>query len=166
MPVGTISNELKETISTLAVMRSCATDPGHVILLTGELINWIVAGLTAKYGYELTDLDELTFELINQNNEESYIQKWEYAIDQYNAHRSFWGTALKICRQVAEGMLQIAVEEDLLDYSLVAQTFTQQMQQQMESVKQQEETSSSNTAGKQQEPVRRRGYQVSNGDDR
>ena len=159
MSVGTISNELKETISTLAVMRSCATDPGHVILLTGELINWIVCGLTAKYGYKLMGLDENEFNLINQNDDDSYIRQWEYAIDQYNAHRSFWGTSLKICRQVAEGMLQIAVEEDLLDYSLVSITFTQQMQMKMQEEHPQPDTTNTPT----QPQPRKRGY--SNGAD-
>jgi hypothetical protein len=125
---GEVSNELRETISTLAVMRSCATDPGHIILLTGELINWIIAGLTAKYGITLEDLPEEEYAMIDASSEDSYISRWEDAIDNYNASRSFWGHALKMCRWVSSGMLQIAIHEDLLDYSLVSQSFTSAMQ--------------------------------------
>jgi len=124
---GEVSNELRETISTLAVMRSCATDPGHIILLTGELINWIVAGLTAKYGMDLQDLPDNEYVLVT-DCEGSYIEQWEEAVDQFNRSRVFWGLALKMCRQVSSGMVQIAIHEDLLDYSLVSQSFTSAMQ--------------------------------------
>ena len=96
------------------------TDPDHVILLPGELINWTTAGLTTKYGCELTGLDKRVFNLINHENKTSYIRQWENAVDLYNAHRSFWESTLKICHQINQGVIEIAVNEDLIDYSEAA----------------------------------------------
>ena len=115
-----VKQELKETITSLAVMSAIETEPKRLLDITGELINWTTVGLTTKYGCELTGLDKRVFNLINHENETSYIRQWENAVDLYNAHKSFWESTLKICHQVSRGVLEIAVNEDLIDYSEVA----------------------------------------------
>jgi hypothetical protein len=117
-------------------MQSVATDPGHVIILTSSLINWTIAGLRAKHGYYLQSLEKDIYELIviesdeqgnMLNSDTNVILQWEDAVDQYNAHKSFWGYALKKCRQVSEMLISICVAEDMLDYQIISTSITDQL---------------------------------------
>jgi hypothetical protein len=137
---GDISNELRETISTFAVLQSVATDTGHTLKMTGELISWVRQGLVAKYGFHLEDIpDKEIRELMDPNNPDGPIAQWGYAVDTYASSHLFWGVTLKICREVAQVVTSIAISEDMLDYQLLAQSIGEKMQIMMTAPEEQEE---------------------------
>lgn len=141
---GDISNELRSTISTLAVIQSCATDPGHVLTMTGAFINWTIGGLVAKYGYDFDGLNDNIiqlvedYELINEDTDavnmagvpidlKNLNYNWDIAIDYYNSSRQHWGASMKICRQIARQLIAISINEDMFDYRIMATNFMEEM---------------------------------------
>jgi hypothetical protein len=139
---GEISNELRSTISTLAVIQSCATDPGHVLTITGAFLNWTVGGLVAKYGYGFDGLEDKIIELIEDYeligeeelnkqgvpiNPDNLNYNWDNAIDYYNSSRQHWGVSMKICRQIARQLIAISIQEDMFDYKIMATNFMDEM---------------------------------------
>jgi hypothetical protein len=135
--VNDLSNELRETISTLAVLQSVATNTGHLLELTGTLMSWIEAALIQKYGYELDELDPYVYELMysepagtdKEGNiiPTSILDKWERAIDVYNASAHHWGIAVKICREVRTGLISIGIMEDMFDLQVMTVSFMDEM---------------------------------------
>ena len=127
-----LSNELRETISTFAVMQSVATDVGHTLKLTGELINWVRNGLVQKYGRNLEDIPDPSIrEIMDPDNPDGPIAQWEYAVDVYTSSHQLWGTTMKVCREINQIVTGIAISEDMLDYQLVAQSISDKMQSMM-----------------------------------
>jgi hypothetical protein len=143
---GDISNELRSTISTLAVIQSCATDPGHVLTITGAQLNWTIGGLVAKYGYQFNGLAHDIVKLIedykligDDNNQvpvtmhdepldsDNLNYNWDMAIDYYNSSRQHWGVSMKMCRRIAQHLISISVVEDMFDYKIMATNFMDEM---------------------------------------
>jgi len=127
-----VSNELRETISTLAVLQSVATNTGHLLELTGTLISWIEAALVQIYGYELTDMDPHVREMlyaapVDEHNPSSLLDKWEMAVDVYSASQQNWGYAVKACREIRTGLISIGIMEDMLDYKVMNHNFMDEM---------------------------------------
>ena len=139
-------------------MQSCATDPGHVLTVTGSLLNWTLGGLVARYGvFHLNELpDELRilvedYELVgddqipvNQEGEplhqDNLNYMWDSAIDHYNTSRQYWGTSMKICRRIAKILIAIGVKEDMFDYKIMATNFMDEMKAMRASEDEEEET--------------------------
>lgn len=131
-----ISNELKSTISTMAVMQSCSTDIGQTISITGSFLIWVHNGLVSKYGRQLMGADEdirMLMEDISSElrDGEEYINnpycldaQWLQAINAYNTSRQYWGLALRICHDVAKVCNAICVSENMLDYDAVNTSVT------------------------------------------
>lgn len=131
-----ISNDLRDTISTFAVMQSCSTEVGQTLTMTGSLITWVHVGLVSMYGYQLAGLDEETYNLMitqydNDGNpiNNSIREQWKEAIAIYNSSRAFWGTALMMCNEVATQLISICAAHNMMDYALVSQSVTKRMQQ-------------------------------------
>ena len=132
MAANEVSNELRETISTLAVLQSVATNTGHLLELTGTLISWIESALVQKYGYELTNIEPHVHDLLyapsaDKNNPISLLDKWELAVDVYSASAQNWGYAVKACREIRTGLISIGIREEMFDLQVMSHNFMDEM---------------------------------------
>lgn len=108
--IDEVPNDLRMMISKIAAMQSCATEPGHILVMTASLKRWIQAGLVKRYGgipgkYE-KDIIELKDLL-------------DAAILDYTNSQENWGEAIIRCNLVADDLIALATDEDLLDYTTI-----------------------------------------------
>lgn len=112
-----VPDDIKATIGKMIALQSLATDPGQKISLSGELINWVMAGLVVRYGRDKVPdayLAELTLTR----------DLWIEALNKYMTGGDYWGQALMRIRDVSGSMIVIAAVEQLIDYKQMEYDFT------------------------------------------
>ena len=141
--VEEISNDQRETISTMMVLTHCATQVDQILVMTSNLFIQCVMGLTAKYGYELRGLDPEIGEQVSKDyywntdgSGELLTARWsdsneqvntdtnipcqlDIATDMLNKSRFYWGRAHMILRRVNDQIGRICVSEKMLDQEVL-----------------------------------------------
>lgn len=100
---------------------SCATDPGHILIMTRNFIRWVKVGLAVKY--ECLDAIPEDYSITMAQ----CLEIWKDAQIEHGSNTELWPVAIMKCFDAADDVAIIAGLEDLLDYAVIDYNFTQHM---------------------------------------